>query len=244
MNEPSLDAIYDAIDATWPARRLVGLPDWTVRDGGGGGNRVSAATAKIADAEIETMAMSQIRLGQEPLVMVRAGEEALDRRLAQAGYVIRDPVTIYTAPVTTIATDPPRVTAFHVAWPPTAVQREIWEAGGIGPARTAVMNRVRGPKCSVLGRADDRPAGTAFVAQHGPLAMIHALEVAPDLRRRGTAVNMMRGAAIWARDRGADWLAILVTDANGPANALYAGLGMVPQARYHYRVGTMEDRPT
>ena len=48
---------------------------------------------------------------------------------------------------------------------------------------------------------------------------------------------MMRAAADWARGQGADWLGLVVTEANGGARALYDSLGMVVAARYHYRVG-------
>ena len=38
-----------------------------------------------------------------------------------------------------------------------------------------------------------------------------------------------------ARREGADWLTLMVTRANAPANALYAKLSMPPVADYHYR---------
>ncbi len=114
--------------------------------------------------------------------------------------------------------------------------RELWTAGGIGPARQAVMDRVAGPKTGILARADDTPAGTAFVACDGKTAMIHAIHVAPELRRRGAAGNIMRAAAHWAQDQGAETLALAVTRANDAANHLYASIGMKVVGYYHYRV--------
>jgi GNAT superfamily N-acetyltransferase len=111
----------------------------------------------------------------------------------------------------------------------------LWADAVIGPARLAVMQRVTGPKTVVLGRANDRAAGVAFVACHGVHAMLHALEVVPAMRRQGSAQNILRAAAGWARDQGAVSLSLVVTEANTPARTLYAAMGMVEIGRYHYR---------
>ena len=120
--------------------------------------------------------------------------------------------------------------------PPLAIQREIWSAGGIGPGRWAVMDRVTGPKTSLFARADDRPAGTGFVAIHEGIAMLHALEVLPALRRRGAAAHMLRAAANWAAATGATTISVVVTEANAGARALYASLGLEVVGQYHYRM--------
>ena len=38
--------LYDICDGTWPAAAIKRLGPWTLRDGQGGGKRVSAATAE------------------------------------------------------------------------------------------------------------------------------------------------------------------------------------------------------
>jgi GNAT superfamily N-acetyltransferase len=116
------------------------------------------------------------------------------------------------------------------------VQEEIWVAGGIGPARLAIMHRAEGPKTSLFGRVNDRPAGTAFIAVHGKVAMLHALEITPRARRKGLAGVMMRAGADWAVAQDADTIAVLVTRDNAPAQGLYASLGLKPVEKYHYRV--------
>ena len=65
--------------------------------------------------------------------------------------------------------------------------------------------------------------------------MLHALEVAPDQRRRGLGQVLMRAAAAWARGAGATDLGLAVTAANAPARALYRSLGFVDVDGYHYR---------
>jgi GNAT superfamily N-acetyltransferase len=66
--------------------------------------------------------------------------------------------------------------------------------------------------------------------------MLHALEVTPETRRRGIATLMTRAAARWAAELGCATLALAVTEANAPARALYAVMGMREVARYHYRI--------
>lgn len=176
------------------------------------------------------------RQGVAPLVRLRHSQTRLDRRLAKAGYAVKDPTNIYSAPVQRLAIAPPPVRAFTVDLPPLAIQREIWAEGGIDAPRLAVMARAKGPKTALLGRAGDSPAGTGFVALAGEIAMVHALEVRPAFRRRGVARNMMRAAAIWAQDQGAAWLAVLVTQANDRANRLYRGIEMDFCGHYLYRL--------
>ncbi len=227
MNAPDLPRLFAVLEATWPPAARQPAGPWVLRDGAGGGKRVSAATAEGAVTAADLAAAGD-------LVMVRAGQEALDALLAQAGFHIVDPTVLYLAPIAQLAEVPPRLTAIP-SWPPLAIQRRIWADAGIGPARMAVMDRAAGPKTALLGRIRDRAAATGFVALHDRIAMVHALEVVPEFRRMGVARHMMQGAACWARDNGADWLALAVTKANEGARALYAALGMQVAGRYHYR---------
>ncbi|MBC6437725.1 MAG: GNAT family N-acetyltransferase [Rhodobacteraceae bacterium] len=239
---PSLaDVLFPAIAATWPAGRSYGFGGWTINQTHGAGNRTSAATWEGAktgpDADgIDAAADEMRRLGQVPLFMLRGtAEVALDSRLEGLGYTKQDATVIYAHACAGIAAPPPPVTCFEV-WPPLAVQAELWEQGGIGAARLAVMHRVAGAKTSLFGRIDDTPAGTAFVALHGPVAMLHALEVAEEHRRKGMARIMVAAAADWALRGGAKTLTLLTTRANLPAGQLYASLGFCAVGHYHYRI--------
>ena len=234
---PVLDALYATVDATWPPAAVHRAGTWLVREGKGGGKRVSAATATgpVSDDDIAAAEAEHASLGQQPLFMIRAGDTALDAALEARGYRIVDPVVIYLAPVADLLAEVPPVTAFAV-WPPLAIQRELWARAGIGPERLAVMGRVAGPRTTILGRRKDRPAGTAFVAIHDKIAMLHALEVPPEMRRQKSAVYMLRRAVQWSQDHGAEWFSLVVTEANGPARALYASLGMAIVGHYHYRM--------
>lgn len=235
--KPSAAALYDVVDATWPAAAFHRAGPWIVREGQGGGQRVSATTAvgPVARADLDSAIARQAALGQPPIFMIRPGDEDLDGWLAARGYKVKDPVVLYLAPVAALVEPIPQVTAMTV-WPPLQIQRELWAEGGIGPSRLAVMARVLGPKTAILARRDDKPAGTAFVAIHDGVAMLHALEVSPHRRRLGGGRYMMRAAANWAQANGADWISLAVTQANAGARALYASLGMEEAGNYHYRV--------
>lgn len=239
--------IFAVIDGTWPAARLWRDGVWTLREGRGGGSRVSAATLSgppEAAAQPDAIAAAEAAMrgiGQHPIFMIRPGEQTLDAALAARGYARVDPVIAYACPVAQLTDlDLPRVRVFHI-WEPLAIMYDIWRAGGIGPARWAVMDRAPGPKTGLLARFNDKPGGAGFVAIHQGAAMVHALEILPHQRRQGLGQWMMRGAAFWARDNGADWLTVMCTEANAGANGLYSSLGMREVARYHYRRAPEED---
>ncbi len=235
--------LLEASEATWPpaGRRKAGA--FVIREGRGGGQRVSAATLEEEVAESELPARiaaaedAMEALGQEPLFMIRPQDRRLDAALGARGYRIKDPVNILAAPTEALARPLPPVSAFSI-WPPLAIMCELWDEAGIGPARRAVMARAATPRTAILARKCDRAAGVAFAAIHGTIAMVHALEVTPALRRKGVGRTMMHHAANWARKEGAAHLAVLVTKANSGANGLYASLGMQIVGEYHYRVKT------
>jgi len=228
------------VAATWPPASTRPAGPFTVPDGAGGGQRVSAArltnpaATDATEGEIDAAIAALSDIGQPPLFMVLGHQTALDARLSARGFALRDLTAAMTIPSADLAAPPPPVTCF-ATWPPLAIQAEIWAAGGIGPARLAVMERATGPKMSFFGRITDKPAGTAFAAIHDGVAMLHALEILPAHRRKGLGLTMMRAAADWAQGEGAATFAILVTEENLPAQGLYSSLGFQGVGQYHYR---------
>lgn len=237
MTLPDVHTLYRVIDSTWPAAEYIHSSPFTLRRGLGGGSRVNAATRTRSTTETEIIqaAHDMRALNQRPMFMIRQGDDQLDRQLDALGYVINDPVTLYVCPIADLRAKLPHKTVFPV-WPPLAAQHEIWTASGIHKPRLDVMFRANGPKTAILGRANDRPAGTVFVAMDGPIAMLHALEIHPDHRRLGLARYLTIGCANWAYDNGASHLSLVTTKANAAANALYTSLGMTVVGHYHYRI--------
>lgn len=232
----STQLLYEVVDNTWPATSKTRVGGWTIREGQDGGQRVSAATAEQSGADIDQAETAMRGLGQNPLFMIRKGDDDLDQQLAARGYAIKDPVTAWACPATLLTNKPiPRVTVFTI-WEPLMMMNEIWAEGGIGPGRLAVMNRAAMPKTGLLGRLNEKPGGAAFAAIHRGVAMVHAIETVPYQRRQGMGDWLMRGAAFWAVEQGAETLSVICTDANQAANGLYASLGMQVVGQYHYRI--------
>jgi GNAT superfamily N-acetyltransferase len=232
------DPLYDVMEATWPPGAVLTCGKWTIREGQGGGKRVSAATANgpVQSQDLEAAERAMQVLGQTPLFMLRAGETELDALLDQAGYDVIDPVHLFQCPIATLTTErPPKVSIFDL-WEPLHIQYDIWQAGGIGPPRWAIMARVKGAKTSLFGRWNNRPAATGFVAVHNRIAMVHAVEVLAHQRDQKVATWLMRAAAFWAADQGASQIAVLCTKANCAANGLYSSMGMQLSGFYHYRI--------
>jgi GNAT superfamily N-acetyltransferase len=239
MTRPGTHRIMAAIDATWPPAEFRHAGPWLLRRGAGGGQRVAAAS--IVESGDQSAAFAPAEAGmrawnQTPLFRLTPDQALLDARLGEAGYAVKDPVALYATPAASLADERDKtVKVFRVA-SPLAMVDEIWTRGDIGPGRRAVMTRPTGPRMTLMARIDDRPVGVAFVAVDGDIAMIHAIEVAPEHRRKGGGGLLMHGAASFAAEQGAAWLALAVTEANAPARALYERLGMVLAGSYHYRI--------
>lgn len=221
------------MEATWPPLRRWQSGPFLLRDGAGGGKRVSAANAVASWSEADLSAVEAAMA--EPLMQIRDGDAGLDAALEARGWRVVDPVVAYAAPVSELVASLPPLSAFP-HWPPLEIASALWREGGIGPARLQVMDRVAGAKAALLARLGDRPAGVAFVARHGDDAMLHALEVHPPLRRQGVGEVLLRAAANWAAAEGANRLSLVVTRQNMAACALYARLGMQVVGQYHYRM--------
>jgi GNAT superfamily N-acetyltransferase len=239
-----MTALFEAIDATWPAAAFIERGPWTLREGQGGGKRVSAATARqaVSEHDVDAAEKAMHLLDQQPLFMLRSSDKVLDGMLAARGYRIIDPVEILCCDIDRLTDRPiPPVTAFTI-WEPLAIMEEIWAQAGIGAARLAVMHRAK-VKTAVFARWNQKPAGTAFIAVHEGIAMVHAVEVLSEHRRQGVAGWIMRQAAFWARNRGAQCMAVLCTKDNAGALQLYNGLGFERAGEYHYRYNPKDGDP-
>lgn len=222
-----------AILATWPAAEMASLGGFVLRRGSGGGNRTSAATRIDRAVDITLAEAAMRRWGQGPLFLVAPGDTTLDGELADRGYAVHDATLVLEASAAELVGEgSERAIVGDV---PLAAMRDVWAAGGVGPERLAVMERVSTPKAYLLGRDGDRVAGAGFVAIADGFAVLHAVEVASHARRRGVGAAMVRAAAAWGIEAGAERVLLAVTRANLGAQALYHGLGFAEVASYHYR---------
>lgn len=235
---PTTETLLEVCTATWPPASIERLGAWTIRDGQGGGKRVSAATEDwpVTDADLPTAEAAMRALGQTPLFQIRDGEGKLDALLETHGYAQIDIVNILAAPVALMQGDVQPHVEISTMWPPQDAVREIWQDGDIGAGRQAVMARADTLKTAVLARLDGQVAGAAYVGMHDGVAMVHALHVLESQRRRGVARMLMQAAANWAADQGAEVISLIVTQGNHAANPLYASMGMSLIGHYHYRI--------
>ena len=235
---PGALKLAEVCEATWPPASQKAMGAWVIRDGKGGGNRVSAATEAwpVTDADLPVAEKAMRALGQEPLFQIREGDDKLDALLATHRYTVRDPVNLWAAATSKLSEAPiPRATIYTM-WPPLELVRDIWTEGGVGEARQAVMERATCEKTALLARNGDHPAGAAFAGIHDGVAMVHALFVKPQVRRQGVGGMLIRAAAKWALGHGAETIGLIVTQGNHAANPLYADLGLTRVGHYHYRI--------
>ncbi len=234
---PTEADILAVVDGTWPAARYFESGPFTLRLGHNGGQRVSAASANgpASPAEIGAAERSMLALDQVRLFMITRQDAALDAALAARGYAVKDPVTMFACPAETLAAQDSQSLAASWVDAPLEVMKEIWAVGGIGKGRLAVMERAKGPKTYLLGRVDDSAAGAGFVAIHGKVAMLHALEILPEQRRKGLGRAMTTAAATWAAKQGAETFSLIAITTNQAACGLYRHLGMQDVGHYHYR---------
>ena len=229
--------LLDVLARTWPAAAEddAAAPGWRIREGAGGGKRVSAALSRGA-TDPAPLAEALRRHGRAPLVMVPDSDAPLDAALAAAGWEVVDPTVLYAGDAAALAALP---MAKGVRWAEVEARlvllEEVWDAGGVGPARRAVMDRAAEPKTVVMARTDMAVAGLGFVAVDGEVAMLHAVEIRPEHRRRGGGRAVLAGAARFALRHGARVLALAVTEVNAPARALYENAGMSAVGGYRYR---------
>ncbi|MCY4304475.1 MAG: GNAT family N-acetyltransferase [Aestuariivita sp.] len=227
---------FDAIDGTWSPKQIIEMNPWRIRKSDCGGKRVTATTAtgSVTDSDIDVAELEMNKLGQALLFMLRPEDEALNSQLLRRGYRNLNETTIFTCSTTDLTNvSLPKVTVFNM-WEPLAIMDEMWDKGGIGLCRRKVMSRVKVPKTGFFVRLNDKPVGVGFAAIDGPIAMVHALHVSDQHRRKKAATWLVRGAARWAESYGAQQISVACLNANFGAKALFLSLGFLPAVEYHY----------
>ena len=242
---PDAPALFAALSATWPAAETAALGGWVLRRGHGGGQRASSVwpqgdPGRPLEHAIDAAEAAMRGWDQPPLFQIGAADAALDAALAARGYRVASPCVFLAAPAETVAAAGTGGRMVVRVRAPLALLDEFWAAGGIDPARRAVMARAAGPKEVLIVREDDRVAAAAFVAVHERLAVMSALLVGDGWRRRGVGRAAVAACAAFGAEAGAESFALSVETANAAARALYGGLGMVETGGYHYRAAPEE----
>lgn len=225
---PTLQDLYDVTEATWPSAAVSEQAGWIIKDGAGGGKRVSAAVQLDENADITVAEAAMRDLGQDQLFQIREGDDALDQELANRGYALFDRVVLMVGKISALD----QTADGQMEDRPNSNMTKIWAQGGIGPARLNIMDRAICPKA--YGRIDDK--AVAYAAIHNNICMAHAVEVSQDHRRQGLGRKIMHQIAGWADQQGADYMAVITVVENTAARTLYQNLGLQEIGNYHYRI--------
>lgn len=77
MSNPTAAELYDVIETTWPSANRTEVGPFIIREGQGGGSRVSAATGPASEADLPLAEEAMRALGQPCQFMIRNGEAEL-----------------------------------------------------------------------------------------------------------------------------------------------------------------------
>lgn len=226
--KPSIETLYEVLDFTWPSVTTELHHGWQIKNGSGGGKRVSAAIQNSPTAKVEVAEKLMNALGQKKLFMIREGNEILDYKLHKLGYKLIDPSVIFGLPIELLAKTFDG--KFHTS--PNTAMKSLWLNGDINDMRLNVMARTKVLKTYVT----INNIAVAFVAIHNAIAMVHALEVSTINQRQGFGKKIMQQIAGWASLNGAHYLSVITVHNNFPAKSLYEHLKMSEIGSYHYRI--------
>ena len=224
------------LEDTWPPEKIIHLDAWTIRISEGAGKRASAISLEGIWEETSFKRLTNLlkKLGKSEIFMVYQSDSLFEKELNERNYKVFDKSCVFEIAVAElIKTEAPPVTMFSI-WPPLQIQKELWITNGISWQRQAVMDRARKPKTSILGRWNDNPIASAFVAKSGNVAFLHALVVDKNFRRQGVAQALMRHAGQWADKNNCARLMVVTTEANSAATSLYTSLEFQLVSKYHY----------
>lgn len=234
------DLLTDEFENTWSAGETALIGGLLVcRDDGAGGrlSSIRRADSRRRDdplSDLDAALAQQREWGQRALVRAWDDDEDLIAAASAKLPVRAEPTVVLSAAIDALADEaPPVMTSFGI-WPPMAVQRQLWQDFGINAARQAVMSRGTGPRLSLLGRLQDKPAGVGFCAVSGTVAGLHALVVKPDMRGARLGEWLVREAAHWAAHEGAEQMMLAVGRDNAAALRLYDRLGFKEVGGYAY----------
>lgn len=228
--------------AGWPAREVEPLGDWRLRAHGGITGRANSVMAvgdpgMPLDEALRRVQAWYADRGLPPLMQLPEADP-LDAELAERGWN-KDHVTIVqTAPVAaTLARLPERADLAAVVEPAPS---ETWLSlmhdldEGDPDAHVAILT---GPPVVgfVTVLEDGAPVGIGRTSIEGEWAGVTSVDVAPDRRRQGIGLAVMRALLSWAGDQGARAAYLQVRALNTPALALYERLGFVTHHPYCYR---------
>ena len=232
------NSFWAASETCWPPLNKKNIGPWVIREGEGGGNRVSSTTANdfFRKEDIFIAENHMQLLNQKNIFHIREKDLELDNILDRLGYSLVDKTVVYGSKIAKMSSPcVPPMTAFNI-WPPLRIMKDIWEIGGTTDSRISVMERCKVRKTAILGRIENKAAGCAFISEYKGVAILQALFVLPSYRRKGLARFLISESVKWVSYAESAYLALMTDKYNKEARGLYDSLGMKIIDKYHYRV--------
>lgn len=227
--------------ATWPAVETAPLGDWLLRASAGWTRRANSLLpvgdpglplAAAADAATTWYA----ERGLPPRAQLADGEAAdLDALLADRGWLREAPTLLLTAPIDRVrAAAPTGLPPVTYAAEPSAEWLALFGARKGTPAAARTVLTGGGPTFAEVRADDGTLAAIGRAATADGHALLSAIEVVPEYRRRGLARHVMAALAEHAMDH-AHTVVLQVEEDNTAARTLYDRLGFRLHHGYHYR---------
>lgn len=232
------NSFWAASEICWPPLNKKNIGPWVIREGAGGGSRVSSTTANdfFTKEDIFIAENHMQLLNQKNIFQIREKDLELDNILDRLGYSLVDKTVVYGSKIAKMSSPcVPPMTAFNI-WPPLRIMKDIWEIGGTTDSRISVMERCKVRKTAILGRIENKAAGCAFISEYKGIAILQALFVLPSYRRKGLARFLISESVKWVSYADSAYLALMTDKYNKEARGLYDSLGMKIIDKYHYRV--------
>ena len=220
----------------WPALRTANIEGWLWRASGGGSQRANSVstvdfTGNDPEAAIDAVEARYRAEGMTPRFQAFDETEPhdLQERLRRRGYRQTEAtITLCKQPAPLPSGD---VETRDHAW-------DGWRAVYLGQItenrremNNRILDRIPQPAAFFAARLDRELAATALCVIDAGCAVVECVATDTPARRRGAARLVMQALEAWAAGQGCDALCLQVVESNGPALALYAGLGFQASAR-------------
>ncbi len=241
--------IEHAALGAWPALEQWDDEGWLLRFAEGYTKRANSVTplqpcSDTIAAKVARCEESYLVRGLPPIFRLVATlmPEELDTYLGCRGYALIDPTLVLSTPLSQLSLPCP----LHPLHPIDDI--DSWLCAYQAVSGTAlpqathsrILSAVEGRLMLATLDRDGGPVACGLAVVEGAYAGLFDLAVAPAWRRQGLGRTLMGGLLRRAQEAGATRAYLQVVKANGPARALYEGLGFSELYRYWYRVGSVE----
>jgi ribosomal protein S18 acetylase RimI-like enzyme len=237
MSGASIEELERLAFSAWPAEEVRAVEGFRLRSMRGVTRRANSVftCGEVADLDgaIELAETFYAERAQPALFQISPTPlgERLEHRLAARGYVVDAPVSIQTAGLAAVAASNLEQRAARAEveehagrdFCALAVGRGRFAAHG--PIFHGLLQRLGRRAAFAVGRVDGAPVASALLVLDGDWLGLFAMATLPEARRRGAALAVLRAAAAYGLEHGAQRAYLQVERGNEAALSLYARAG-------------------